>query len=146
MSSGNPGSQENDRSSKRVFLQASLWAFFYFFVLDSPGLNTPWKKAAAEDKAAEEQAAQRRNKKIPPVSENAAKDKTENPGEVKTETEDEEDVQVPAEMPEDALFIPLGFAHKKPKTFYKGTDPEWQSFVDFSKDRKRTRFIKSANS
>lgn len=112
-------------------------------MLDSPGLNTPWKKAAAEEKAAEEKAAQRRNKKIPPVSENAEKDKIVTPGEAKTENEDEEDVQVPAELPEDALFIPLGFAHKKPKTFYKGTDPEWQSFVDFSKDRKRTRFIKS---
>lgn len=113
-------------------------------MLDSPGLNTPWKKAAAEEKAAEEKAAQRRSRIIPQISESAGKDKVENSGEVKTENAEEEDVQVPEEMPEDALFIPLGFAHKKPKTFYKGTDPEWRSFVDFSKDRKRTHFIKSA--
>ena len=40
-------------------------------------------------------------------------------------------------MPEDAIFIPLGFVRQRPHTPYSGSDPEWQSFVEFRKDRKR---------
>lgn len=105
-------------------------------MLDSPFINTPWKKAAAEEKAAEEKAA----KKVQNAKSQES-DKVEGDDSKKTE---EEDVDVPAEMPEDALFIPLGLARQKPQTFYKGTDPEWQSFVDFSKDRKRSQLIRSA--
>lgn len=105
-------------------------------MLDSPGLNTPWKKAAAEEKAAEEKAV--KLGKRPKTQElEAVKDE-------EAEKVAEEDVDVPEEMPEDAIFIPCGFAHQKPQTFYKGTDPEWQSFVDFSKDRNRTQLIRSA--
>ena len=50
---------------------------------------------------------------------------------------DEDDVQVPETMPEDAIFIPLGFVRQRPHTPYSGSDPEWQSFVEFRKDRKR---------
>ena len=108
----------------------------WVFILDTPGLNTPWKKAAAEEKAAEERAAKRLEKLKPQESENSKA--------VETKDSEEDDADVPEEMPEDALFIPLWFAREKPKTFYKGTDPEWQSFVDFSKDRKRSQFIRSA--
>ncbi|KAL8785585.1 MAG: hypothetical protein Q9195_008571 [Heterodermia aff. obscurata] len=111
---------------------------FWIFVLDTPGVNTPWKKAAAEEKAAEARAAKRLEKLKPQELENT-KDV-----EAKNAEEEEEDAEIPEEMPEDALFIPLWFARKKPKTFYKGTDPEWQSFIDFSKDRKRSQFIRSA--
>lgn len=110
--------------------------FIWNFVLDSPFINTPWKKAAAEEKAAEEKAAKRLQK-----SKSQESDKVEDDDSKKTE---EEDGDVPADMPEDALFIPLGFARQKPQAFYKGTDPEWQSFVDFSKDRKRSQLIRSA--
>ena len=109
---------------------------FWVFILDTPGVDTPWKKAAAEEKAAEERAAKRLEKLQPRESEDSK--------DVEVTDADEEDVDIPEEMPEDALFIPLWFARKKPKTFYKGTDPEWQSFVDFSKDRKRSQFIRSA--
>ncbi len=57
--------------------------------------------------------------------------------------EDEDDVQVPDIMPEDARFIPLGFARQRPQTFYKGSDPEWQSFIEFANDRKRGLFLRS---
>ena len=44
---------------------------------------------------------------------------------------------------EDTIFIPLGFAYKLPRKFYKGTDPEWQSFIQLSRDKKRCEFLKS---
>ncbi|KAI4149485.1 MAG: hypothetical protein L6R39_002494 [Caloplaca ligustica] len=43
----------------------------------------------------------------------------------------------------DTIFIPLGFAYKLPKTYYKGTDPEWQSFVELSKNKKLCDFLRS---
>lgn len=62
---------------------------------------------------------------------------------VEVDEEEEEDVEVPSEPPEDAWFIPLGLARQRPQTFYKGGDPEWQSFVEFSHDKKRNHFIRS---
>jgi hypothetical protein len=43
--------------------------------------------------------------------------------------------------PEDSLFIPFGFIHERPRTYYKGSDPEWQSFLEFSKDKKNKKHI-----
>ena len=57
--------------------------------------------------------------------------------------EDEGDVEVPEIMPEDAIFIPLGLARQRPETYYKATDPEWQSFIEYRKDREREPAIKS---
>lgn len=56
---------------------------------------------------------------------------------------DEDDVQVPETMPEDAFFIPLGLVRQRPQTHYKGSDPEWQSFVEFAKDRERPAAVRS---
>ena len=55
----------------------------------------------------------------------------------------EDDVQVPETMPEDALFIPLGRIRQRPHTHYKGSDPEWQSFVEFGNDRQRPAAVRS---
>ncbi|KAL8885495.1 MAG: hypothetical protein Q9215_006666 [Flavoplaca cf. flavocitrina] len=41
-----------------------------------------------------------------------------------------------AEGTDDTLFIPLGFAYQLPQTFYKGSDPEWQSFIQLSRNKK----------
>jgi hypothetical protein len=61
--------------------------------------------------------------------------------------EEEEDVegkvQIPDEMPEDALFIPVGLTRQRPQEFYKGTDPEWQSFIEFRKDPGKEKVIRS---
>jgi hypothetical protein len=35
------------------------------------------------------------------------------------------------------LFIPLGWPKELPQTFYKGSDPEWQSFLAFNRDPKK---------
>ena len=56
---------------------------------------------------------------------------------------DADEVQVPDTIPEDAYFIPLGFARQRPQMFYKGSDPEWQSFIEFSRDRNRGLAIRS---
>ena len=59
--------------------------------------------------------------------------------------EDEAEVEIPETMPEDAIFIPLGFARQQPETYYKATDPEWQSFIEYRKDREREPAIKSTS-
>ena len=60
-----------------------------------------------------------------------------------SEEEEDEDVDVPAEAPEDAWFIPLGWAHQCPPVHYRSTDPEWRSFVEFANDRQRVLSVQS---
>ena len=62
--------------------------------------------------------------------------------EVEADGEEEDGVEVPSEPPEDSWFIPLGLARQQPQTFYRGSDPEWQSFVEFSHDEKRNHFVR----
>lgn len=69
-----------------------------------------------------------------------------NEGLEKDKIEDEADVEVPEEMPEDALFIPLGITRPRPQEFYKGSGPEWQSFIEFNKDRDRQNAVRSTYS
>ena len=59
------------------------------------------------------------------------------------EDTDEDDDLIPDEMPEDALFIPLGFINQLPTTYYKGTDPEWQSFIAFMRDKQKDLQVRS---
>ncbi|MCJ1445254.1 MAG: hypothetical protein MMC23_005759 [Stictis urceolatum] len=63
--------------------------------------------------------------------------------EVDVVDEVDDDDLVPEEQPEDAWFIPLGIARQVPQTFYKGEDPEWQSFIEFASDRKRGGFVRN---
>ncbi|KAF2723235.1 hypothetical protein K431DRAFT_283042 [Polychaeton citri CBS 116435] len=42
---------------------------------------------------------------------------------------------------EDSTFIPMTWAQKRPRTYYKGSDPEWQEFVKVAKDKPRHRKI-----
>lgn len=57
------------------------------------------------------------------------------------ETEDGKLIPVGAEEDgdewahEDSRFIPLTWAKQLPKTFYKGSDPEWQEFRRIAKDK-----------
>lgn len=53
------------------------------------------------------------------------------------DVKDDEGVKIPDEIPEDAIFIPLGLTRQRPRTYYKAGDPEWQSFVEYGKDRER---------
>nr|OQO17793.1 hypothetical protein B0A51_15679 [Rachicladosporium sp. CCFEE 5018] len=68
----------------------------------------------------------------------------------------EEGVETSAEgSPEDAAgaseyaddenrFIPLTWARALPRTFYKGSDPEWQEFMKVAKDPPRAKKIQAA--
>ena len=55
----------------------------------------------------------------------------------------DENGTITEQIPEESIFIPLGWPRKCPRTYYKGSDPEWQSFLEFNKDRKRSMRIRS---
>ncbi|KAL8732635.1 MAG: hypothetical protein Q9166_002610 [cf. Caloplaca sp. 2 TL-2023] len=44
---------------------------------------------------------------------------------------------------EDTIFIPLGFAYQLPQKFYRGSDPEWKSFVQLSQNNKKKQALKN---
>lgn len=44
---------------------------------------------------------------------------------------------------EDGLFIPVGWPQQQSRTYYKGSDPEWQEFIKFAKDPKRHKDAQS---
>lgn len=50
---------------------------------------------------------------------------------------EEEGEEEEVEVDDDAWFIPLTWARKLPREYYKGSDPEWQAFKAFSSDHKR---------
>jgi hypothetical protein len=43
---------------------------------------------------------------------------------------------------QDSLFIPLGWTRPCPRTYYKGSDPEWQEFAKLSTDMGRQNWIR----
>ncbi|KAL8703869.1 MAG: hypothetical protein Q9201_002958 [Fulgogasparrea decipioides] len=71
-------------------------------------------------------------------------DENEQHGEKDLKVSDTGDVDAakPTKNEEDAIFIPLGFAYQLPRQFYKGTDPEWQSFVKLSHDKNLCNSLK----
>ena len=113
------------RASKRVLLSAVVSALVAFYSLD-----LPWGME-------EEKAAARGERTFEAETEDATATTTD------TESTEEDDFQIPEEKPENAVFIPLGFTRQLPHTFYKGTDPEWQSFMEFAKNKQRTLAIRS---
>ncbi|KAI9880140.1 MAG: UAA transporter [Pleopsidium flavum] len=58
-------------------------------------------------------------------------------------TDTTDNIIIPDVRPDDAIFIPLGWARQCPRTFYKGSDPEWQSFLAFAQDRRRSLMIRN---
>ena len=53
----------------------------------------------------------------------------------------EQDEDGPSIPDEDSFFIPLTWPKEAPRTFYKGSDPEWQEFVRVARDNPRSRRI-----
>lgn len=41
----------------------------------------------------------------------------------------------------ESTFIPMTWAVKQPRTYYRGSDPEWKAFVKVAKDKKRCKQI-----
>ena len=121
------------RRVQSVLINVSLFAVFYYFMLK-------------DDEEEESPTTQESNKaELRPTTiqrgQDAAKavteGKTMSEGEVIDEKNSEDEGEIPDIIPEDAIFIPLGFARQRPQEFYKGSGPEWQSFLEFSRDRKR---------
>ncbi|KAE8833007.1 hypothetical protein PTNB73_09592 [Pyrenophora teres f. teres] len=54
----------------------------------------------------------------------------------------QEVVEDDEEEEESLLFLPTGFSRPKKKTFFKGTDPEWQEFRKLATDRPRVEKIR----
>ena len=44
------------------------------------------------------------------------------------------------------LFIPLGWPKQLPQTYYKASDPEWQSFLAFNRDPKKAQQLQRMTS
>lgn len=63
--------------------------------------------------------------------------KAEHEGEWEEQEEGDEDEYAE----EDSTFIPMTWATKLPRSFYKGSDPEWRAFVKFAKDKPRHKKI-----
>lgn len=63
-----------------------------------------------------------------------------------TEANAQDDITVPDEIPDDAIFIPLGRARQRPKEYYKGSDQEWQSFMELAHDKKRNVLVRRERS
>ena len=87
-----------------------------------------------EEEVARRQATKNKRKEVKTV---------QTDGEEGTKEEGLAAAIVPDMIPEDAMFIPLGWARQLPETVYKGSDPEWQGFIEFSQDRKRGQRIRS---
>ncbi|EDU50784.1 predicted protein [Pyrenophora tritici-repentis Pt-1C-BFP] len=58
------------------------------------------------------------------------------------EVDEDEDEEEEEEEEEALLFLPTGFSRPQKKTFYKGTDPEWQEFRKLATDRPRLEKIR----
>jgi hypothetical protein len=83
-----------------------------------------------EEVEVEEEPRQRRHVRRPPVADQGTND---NGGrEIKDEEEDEDE-----EVEDCLIFFPTGFSRPRPRTFYRGSDPEWQTFTRLAPDRQR---------
>ncbi len=112
-----------------VIINISLFAVFYYFVLtDEVEEKDPTQhtNSRTEDERITTKGGQE-----------VAEDENEDTGEDESVGEGDDEFQIPDTIPEGAYFIPLGFARQRPQTYYKGSDPEWQSFLEFAKDRQR---------
>jgi len=53
------------------------------------------------------------------------------------------EVEIPDKLPENATFIPLWFGTERERVKYKSSDPEWQGYLEFSRDKKKVEMLKS---
>ena len=57
------------------------------------------------------------------------------------ESEEDAEEGPPFYADEESTFIPLTWSTKTARSFYKGSDPEWQEFIKVAKDKSRHRQI-----
>lgn len=79
------------------------------------------------------------------VIEDGEEDKSSDHGQDKSaeqaNAEEEEGEERPFYAEEDSTFIPMTWAKPLPRTFYKGSDPEWQEFLKVARDKARHKKI-----
>ncbi len=67
--------------------------------------------------------------------------------EVDEEDDEDDEVEVAEDeekpIPGNPVFIPLGLPVKCEASYYKGTDPEWQSFLQFARDKDQLIRVRS---
>ena len=80
-----------------------------------------------------QQAEENKNKITRP---NDSKPDTEDGAETGQDVDDEDDYEV-------LLFLPTGLSRPKPRTLYRGSDPEWQEFKRLATDAPRVQRIRS---
>ncbi|KAJ4287212.1 hypothetical protein N0V90_012610 [Kalmusia sp. IMI 367209] len=125
------------RISKRFFTKSRLAGT----VVVGIGAYTllDWLDEEAVD---EEESQQVRRVRRPRIPEEGANDKNrpmegdEEDDEQDDEDEEEED-DYDDEDDEGLIFFPTGFSRPKPRTYYRGSDPEWQEFIRLAPDRQR---------
>ncbi|KAH9828752.1 hypothetical protein Tdes44962_MAKER09230 [Teratosphaeria destructans] len=57
------------------------------------------------------------------------------------EEEDEDEDEDDEMVMEGSAFIPMTWGKKMPRTYYKGSDPEWQEFIKVAKNKERHKRI-----
>ena len=58
-------------------------------------------------------------------------------------TEGDGEFELPEELPEDAIFVPLTFPRELPRTYYKGADEAWQSFIALTRDKQKIKLLRN---
>ncbi|KAF2442161.1 hypothetical protein P171DRAFT_417105 [Karstenula rhodostoma CBS 690.94] len=125
------------RIQKRVFTTSRLAgsavvAVGFWKLLD-------WLNEEIEDE--EELQQQHRRARRPPIPGEDANDKggREITDEEEGEWEEQDDEE---EEDEGLIFLPTGFSRPRPRSYYRGSDPEWQTFVRLAQDRPRVDKIR----
>jgi hypothetical protein len=108
-----------------------VWSAFYGLVR--------WLDDEDEDEEAEEAENKTRRTQLRRIANqvDVESDGKDAMGPVDDDTTDEED-----EEGEAVLFLPTGFSRPKAKTFWKGSDPEWQEFRKIAQDKERVLRIR----
>ncbi|KAL9101556.1 MAG: hypothetical protein Q9163_003185, partial [Psora crenata] len=83
-----------------------------------------------DDEAGGQVGAKSASKALPKSSEDDGSDQ---------EDAEEEGIQLPETMPEDAIFVPLWLPKEKPEYFYKGSDPEWKNYATLARDHEKCK-------
>jgi hypothetical protein len=93
----------------------------------------------------EEEEEDKKQRSTRPGTQIGNEDGAEEADEHDVEEEDNEDDEDDEDYDDALLFLPTGFSRPKPKTFYRGSDPEWQEYRKVATDRPRVEKIRSTH-
>ncbi|KAK7191773.1 hypothetical protein PSPO01_02222 [Paraphaeosphaeria sporulosa] len=101
-----------------------------------------WKFLDWLNEEDEEEFEEHRRARRPPIPAQEANDNggREITDEEEAEWEEQDDEE--EEEEDGLLFFPTGFSRPRPRSYYRGSDPEWQTFVRLAQDRPRVEKIR----